>query len=252
VHGNVTSEAAIAHARRFGSALKSQPVADAELLRRRLLVQAPGEALRTNEKLIVNNSAFRREYVLGGDTPELRAATLVLANFMEEPFYAELRTRQQLGYIVFAGAGDEERTHFAYSIIQSGDHPADEVEARAEAFINTLSAQLDALPDDAWQMIVGGVRAKLEEKDKAISDRARRLFDLAYNRAGDWGRRDATLAALDGLTKARTREILAKALAPETRQMRTFLGFARQHDAKTPPATTFTDRPAWKQTRKYE
>jgi insulysin len=252
VHGNVPGAAAIAHARQFGAALKNQPVADADLLRRRLLVQTQAESLRTNEKLVVNNSAFRREYVLGGDSPEIRAATLVLANFMGEPFYSELRTRQQLGYIVFGGAGDEERTNFAYYIIQSGDHPADEVEARAEAFINQLPAMLGTLPDEAWQTIVGGVRAQLEEKDKAIADRAKRLFDLAYNRQGDWGRREATLAALDHLTKTRTQEVLAQALAPETRQMRTFLGFARQHEAKTPPATTFTDRPAWKQTRKYE
>ncbi|HEY8993108.1 MAG TPA: insulinase family protein [Lacunisphaera sp.] len=252
VHGNVPGDVAMAHARQFGAALKSQPVADADLLRRRLLVQTPAESLRTSEKLVVNNSAFRREYLLGGDSPEIRAATLVLANFMGEPFYSELRTRQQLGYIVFGGAGDEERTNFAYYIIQSGDHPADEVEARAEAFITQLPAMLGALPDEAWQTIVGGVRAQLEEKDKAIVDRAKRLFDLAYNRQGDWGRRDATLAALDTLTKERTREILAQALAPETRQMRTFLGFARQHDAKIPPATTFSDRPAWKKTRKYE
>ncbi|AOS43658.1 Protease 3 precursor [Lacunisphaera limnophila] len=252
VHGNVTAADAIAHARRFGAALASQPVADADLLRRRLLAQPAGEALRTNEQLVVNNSAFRREYVLGDDSPEIRAATLVLGNFISEPFFSELRTRQQLGYIVGANAGGEENTNFAYFIIQSGEYPADEVEKRADDFIVKLPLMLSGLPDDAWASIIGGVRAQLEEKDKAIADRAKRLFALGYDRAGDWNRREETLAALDRLTKARTGEILDHALGLSTRQMRTYLGFARQHEAKAPQTPTYTDRPAWKQTRQFK
>jgi hypothetical protein len=99
---------------------------------------------------------------------------------------------------------------------------------------------------------VGGVRAKLDEKDKTIAERAGRLFDLGYNRETNWGRRAETLAALDRLTKERTREILVAALATATGQSRTFLGFARQHEAKAAPAVTFADREAWKKTRKFE
>lgn len=252
VYGNVTAAAAIADARRFGTALKSAPVPDADLLRRRLLAQAPGESVRTSEKLIVNNSAFRREYLLGGNSPELRAATLALANFMSEPFYAELRTHQQLGYIVVGSAGDEERTNFAYFIIQSGEHPADEVEARADEYIAKLPGLLAAQTDAQWATLISGVRASLEEKDKSIADRAGRFFDLAYNRDANWGRQAETIAALDQLTKARAVEILTTALDPARRRMRTFLGFARQHEPKIPPAVTFTDRAAWKPTRKFE
>ncbi|HEX2861156.1 MAG TPA: hypothetical protein VHN79_05935, partial [Lacunisphaera sp.] len=176
----------------------------------------------------------------------------VLGNFMGEPFYSELRTRQQLGYIVAANAGNEESTHFAYFIVQSGEYPADEVEKRADDFIVKLPLMLGNLPAEAWDTIVGGVRAELEEKDKAVADRAKRLFSLAYDRGGDWGRREETLAALDRLTKERTGEILDHALGLSTRQMRTFLGFARQHESKSAPATSFTDRPAWKGKRDYK
>ncbi len=252
VHGNVSADYAVASARRFGAALRAAPVSDALLLRRRLLVQSPGEAVRSSEKLVVNNSAFRRDALLGDTSPELRAATLVLANFISEPFYAELRTRQQLGYIVSGGAGEDEHTSFAYFIIQSGDHPADEVEKRADEYIAKLPGLLAALPAEGWQEIVAGVRDQLKEKDKTIAERAIRLFVLGYDRDADWSRREATLAALERLTKERAGELLAGALASATGRTRTYLGFARQHEAKAPPAVTFTDRPAWKQTRKFE
>ena len=252
VYGNVSAAYAVAEARRFGQALASQPVPAGDLLRRRLLVQAPGDAVRTSEKFVVNNSAFRRDCVLGDTSPELRAATLVLGNFIADPFYAEMRTHQQLGYIVFGGTGEEMNSSFATFIIQSGDHPADEVEARADAFIAQLPGLLGGLSDEAWAALVGGVRDQLQEKDKAIADRADRLFDLAYEHQADWARRDATLAALSQLTKARAQAILTAALTPATARSTTHLGFARQHDPKTSPATTFTARPAWKQTRTFK
>ncbi len=251
VHGNVTAAQAIAATRRVAATLKAAPLAEAQLLRRRLLVQPAGEALAGSERLEVNNSAYREEFVLGGDEPEVRAATLVLANFIAEPYFSEMRTRQQLGYTVFGGAGDEGRTNFAYFIIQSGDHPADFVAERSRAFIAGLPAALRALPDEAWEMIVAGSRANLEERDKTIAERAVRLFNLAYEYDGDWGRREETLAALDALTRERAVELLEAALDPAGGRSRTFLGFARQHEPAAPPPDDFGDRADWKGRRDY-
>ncbi len=252
VFGNVTAADATAAARRIASVLKVAPLPAADLLRPRRLVTTPGESVRSSEKLIGNNSCFWREHVLGGDTPELRATTLALANAISEPYFTEMRTHQQLGYVVWGGAASEERTNFAYFVIQSGEHPADELEARSNAFIAKLPGMVAALTDAQWVTIVSSVRDQLKEKDKTIAERADRLFELAYNRDANWGRRAETLAALDRLTKQRASEILAVALAPATGQMRTYLGFAHQHEPKAPPAVTFTDRAVWKSTRKFE
>jgi insulysin len=232
--------------------LRPGAVPAAQQLRRRLLVMPPGQPVRTSETLQVNNSAFRRELLLGSDTPEMRAATLALSAFVGPLVYTELRTKQQLGYIVFGGAGDESHTQFAYFIVQSGDYPADVLETRAEAVIRQLPAQLEALPDTEWQTIVAGVRAKLLEKDKSISERAGRLFALAYEHSADWTRTQATLTALNSLTKQRTAAILASAMAPKTARTRTFLGFSRDHKPLTPPAVSFTDLGRWKAGQRYE
>ena len=252
IHGNVSADSALASARRVQAALAPKPVADDQLLRRKLLTMSPGESLVSSQKLAVNNSAFRRQYVIGDDAPELRAATLVLANFMGEPFYSEMRTRQQLGYIVFGGAGTDEHRNLAYFIIQSGDYPADEIELRADAMINQLPTLLGELSDEAWEMIIAGVRSELEEKDKAIPDRTGRLFDLAYDKNEDWSRNRETLDALDHLTKARAQEILQTTVAPETRRMATYLGFSRDHQPAKEIKTTYEDRSIWKKTRQFE
>ncbi|MGH8020570.1 MAG: insulinase family protein [Opitutaceae bacterium] len=251
VHGNVTAERAVDVTRKLAATLEHEAVALDQLLRRSLLMQPEGEALLGTEKLVVNNSAFRQEYSLGGDAPEIRAATLVLANFIGEPFYSEMRTRRQLGYIVFGGAGEEERMNFTYFIIQSGDHPADELKAQSEAFIAELPGLLKTIPADAWEMIVAGARATLEEKDKTAAERAARLFNLAYNYDAEWPRRAATVDALDALTRERAVEILSASLDPENYRKRTFLGFSRDHEPKEKLEDDFANRARWKAKREY-
>ena len=251
-YGNIGAADVEAVARRVGSALRLAAVPDKNLLRRRLLVQRAGQTVRTSEALKVNNSAFRREVALGNGTPQVRAATLALASFVGPLVYNELRTQQQLGYIVTGGAGSEGRSQFAYFIIQSGDYPADELELRADKVIGELPARLQALDDAQWQTIVAGVRAKLEEKDKSIGERARRLFELAYEFDADWSRTEATHDALSALTRQGTAALLASALAADKARNRVFLGFARDLRPRTPPVVSFTEPGPWKAGQRYE
>jgi insulysin len=253
IYGNTTATDAIALARRFKD---HKPAPETSLLRARNLVLDPGQEIRATEKLAVNNSAMLLMYRLGGTSPEMRAATVVLDTFVSEPTFTELRTKQQLGYVV-GGHASMNNTHgFAYFFIQSANHPADELEKRATAFIATLPGQLAALDDDAWRQIVGGARSLLEQKDKSIAERASRLNTLAYEYDGDWERRAATLAALDNLTKTRAAEILENAFAEKTRAQITILNYARNHDPADADAVNATfdnaSRAGWKKTQAYK
>lgn len=252
VHGNVSAASAVGNARRVQDALQNTGIADAQILRPRRLKINPGETIHHRQKLEVNNSAFRRQYIIGDDSPEMRAASLVLSNFISEPFFSEMRTRQQLGYIVGGGAGRDQNLTLAFFVIQSPDYPADEVERRAEAMIAQLPDLLSELSDDAWATLVGGARAQLEEKDKDIADRTGRLFALAYDGDQEWDRNPATLAALDGLTKARAQEILTTTVAPKTRRLVSFLGFSRDHEAAQENPNTYDSLDDWKKTRQYQ
>jgi insulysin len=249
--GNLGPTEALAATRRVAALLRTQPVADADLLRPRQLVSAPGSELRTRDALQVNNAVLRREYVLGDDSPQARAAAQLLSAVVADPFFAEMRTRQQLGYIVQGNAFEDDRQTVALFLIQSGEYPAEELERRADAFLQTLPALVAALPPEAWTTVLAGVRARLQERDKSIAERAMRLFGLAYDKRGDWDRTAATVAALDGLTQARAVEILRQALAPATRQLRSFLGSARQHPAGTASGLSAAEWAAWKQRQTY-
>jgi len=171
---------------------------------------------------------------------------------MEEPFYTEMRTRQQLGYIVWSFTFPQEDDLFGGFIIQSADYPADEIQNRVKAFVATLPDLLTELSDETFASIVAGARAQIEEKDKSIAERASRFFLQAYEYDEDWERRRDTLEALDNLTREQVEETLIRMLSPETSRIRTVLAFARQHEPGPGTLASYEDIEQWKSEQRFD
>lgn len=252
IHGNVSAPEAVDLVQYVSETLGQRPVAEDDLFEPRLIVQDKGSEIISIDRLAVNNSCFWSEYYLGEDTPENRAAALFINNFMEEPFYTEMRTRQQLGYIVWSFTFPQEDELFGGFIIQSADYPADELQLRIKAYIATLPGLLSEVSEEDFKTIVAGARAQIEEKDKNIAERTARYFIRAFEQDEDWDRQAATLAALDKLTLDDVSRVLDRTLAPETRRIRTVLAFARQHDPMESTIQTYDNLTLWKREQTFD
>lgn len=251
VHGHMPPEAAVATTREVAARIGAKAAPGGNLLRRRHLVIDPKENIVDAGAIAGVNSAFIRDYLLPDDSPATRAAAVVLANFVGEPFYTELRTKQQLGYIVGSSAGASLRHRYFTFTVQSSGYAPDELQRRAEAFIATLPAALAAVSDAQWATLVAGARSTLEEKPKSMSDKAALFFANAFVYDGEWDRRQSALAALDRLTKEQAAALLTTALSPDTSRRRTILLNSSKHVPTAADAPTFTDRTAWKAARKF-
>jgi insulysin len=252
VHGHATPEQAIAAARDMAKGTGHAPAPAEALLRRRNVVIAPAETLVDTGQIAGVNSAIIEDYVLPDDSPKTRAAALVAANFLGEPFYTELRTRQQLGYIVGSNVGSSHRQGYFTFIVQSSGYAPDELRRRAETFIATLPAQLAKVSDEQWKTLVAGARSTLQEKPKSIAQKAMRLFDAAYVYEREWDRRESSLAALETLKRDEAVALLSAALAPEQARRRVVMLQTKEHPMADVVKPTYADREAWKSGRKYQ
>jgi insulysin len=251
VHGHLAPDDAVAAVREIAARLGAEPAPAGDLLRRRHLVIGAGENVVDAGPIAGVNSAYIRDFLLDDDAPATRAAALVVANFFDEPFYTELRTKQQLGYIVGSSATASLRQRYFTFVVQSSGYAPDELQRRAETFIATLPAALAAVTDAEWATLGAGARSTLEEKPKSIGEKAGQFFTNAFVNDGEWDRRQAALKALDALTKEQAVALLTAALAPEQARSRTILLHSSNHPPATAPAPAFTDRNAWKPTRKF-
>ena len=252
VHGHMTPEDAVVVTRSVATKIAAQPASVDTLLRRRHLDIGAAENVVDVAQIEGVNSAWLRDYVLPDDSPKTRAAAQVVANFISSPFYSELRTRQQLGYIVGSSSSASQRHRYLSFLVQSSVYPPDEVKERAEKFIATLPAALAKASDAEWATLVAGVRATFEEKPKSISEKAETLFANAYLYDGDWERRHASLAALNTLTRDEAVALLTSTLSSGTSRQRTVMLYTKTKPPATAVAGAFSDRNAWKSTRRFQ
>jgi len=106
------------------------------------LLRAP--ALNPDEP----NSVVEVYFQLGPDTPRARAVLDLVAHAAAEPCYNRLRTREQLGYSVHAGARS---THgvLGYCVVvvssggEKGEHSPDHVDGRIDAWMAEFGRRLE-------------------------------------------------------------------------------------------------------------
>jgi len=234
MHGNLTAEQAIATARMVQETIGNTLPAGTHLFSLEARSPNAGQDEVYPTRLVVNNSTLWQEYIMGEDTADLRAAAVVLRNFVSAPFFNEMRTQQQLGYIVAGFTTRRENLIHAGFLIQSSDYAADELKERAETFIQTFPALWSEVSDEQFATLIAGAKAEVAEEDKSIAERASAYFTRAFQHDEEWNRNDATLAALDALTPQDVANLLVSTINPETRRLRTVLAYAAQHEM--PPA----------------
>jgi secreted Zn-dependent insulinase-like peptidase len=251
VHGHLSPEDATATARAMAASLGARAAAPDELMRRRNLVVIPGEHIVDAGLIQGVNAAWISEYVMGEDNPRLRAASLVLSAYVGSQFSEELRTRQQLGYIVGSTLAISVRQRGLMFIIQSSTHATPDIAQRAETFVRGLPEAMKKLSDAEWAQLVAGARSNLEQRPKSILERAQRMFSEAYTYGGDWGRNASALQALETLKKDEATALLAELLDPAKTGRRTVALDPATKAPAAPLAASFTDREAWKGTRQF-
>lgn len=251
VHGHMPPEDAIDMARAVSASIGAAPAPAGALMQRRHLQLAAGETVLDTGLIAGANAVWSAEYLLGSDTPRVRMATVLLGAYVAAPFFGEMRTRQQLGYIANARGEASLRERSLAFVVQSSSHPSAELQKRAETFVAGLPAALRALTPAEWDTLKAGTRSRLEEKPTSLAQRAERLFADAYLNGGDWARTQASLAALDAFSQAEAADVLAEALNPATARRRLVMLDPTGKPPAAPPTPSFADREAWKRGRTY-
>ena len=218
----------------------------------KFLDQSKSEEIQYIGKLSVNNSCFYREYVLGDDTPEMRATSMVISQALQQPFYTEMRTNQQLGYIVWSYIRNRDDTYYLSFVIQSGAFTADDVNQRADDFIASTPELLTAMDKETFQQLKESAIEQLEKKPMSISERARKFERFIFEHDADFQRDQKTIAALEVLQQSSTIELLSNTVGVDSRRMVNFLMFAEQHKNTTGVKSTFNELNTWKASRSYK
>ena len=210
------------------------------------------ETIQYTDNLIVNNSCFFRQYVLGEDSPQIRAMSKIISKGLQQPFYTEMRTNQQLGYIVWSYTNHLDETHYLNFLIQSGVYAADKLNHRADDFITSSGKILRDMDVETFQQLIDSAIEELEKKPMSIAERARKLKTSIFEYDADYLRDQDTIESLRTIDKQTVTTLLENIVSPKSRRMVNVLTFAENHDNIAKIKNSFSNLDTWKASRVYE
>ena len=252
IYGNVSESQARKNTDLLTDILKIKPEKWKKVIHQGRLDFTVGEDITQVLKTQVNNSCLWRLQYFGENSIEEAAQAQVIGNFVESPFYLEMRTKQQLGYIVWGGAASADKSSYFYFIIQSGNHSAEYLANQAEQFSLTLPDSLRELPEEDFLVIKNSVIEKIKEKPTSISEQAGKYYTLAFDYNGNFNRNEELIQAVDNLTKEKSVEVLSKVLLKETLERATVLLYAKEHEVGEDVKSSFDSINQWKNSRDYQ
>lgn len=135
---------------------------------------------------------------------QLTDTNMLLELFIQiigEPCFDILRTKEQLGYIVFSGIRRTSGVQGMRIIVQS-DRKPQYVENRVEAFLQSMDAYINDMTEESFQKHVTALAAKRLEKPKKISGQQSRYWGEIVSQQFNFDRDDIEVAYLRGIKKS--------------------------------------------------
>ncbi|KAK7301570.1 hypothetical protein RJT34_12437 [Clitoria ternatea] len=183
-HGNLTEEEAISISNIFKMNFPVNPL-PVELRHAERIICLPPSAnlvrdVNVKNKLEKNSVAelyFQIEQDIGVESIKLKALIDLFDEIIEEPFFNQLRTKEQLGYAVESSPRVTYRVFGFCFCIQSSEYNPFYLQGRIDNFLNGLEELLEGLDGDTFENYKSGLMAKLLEKDPSLTYESNRLWN---------------------------------------------------------------------------
>ena len=221
IQGNIYREDALKLADLVEKKLEPQRFSESNWQTRRSVVLPEGSNyLYQRELKDPSNVNHCIEYMLQIGHCEERdkiAKLYLLAQIADEPAFDQLRTKEQLGYVVFSGAIAQVTTAVFHVLIQSEKH-AKYLEKRIENFLKILQKEILDMPEERFESHKKSVINKKLEKLKNLNQEGNRFWGHISNEFYHFEQVDDDVARIKPLTKSQMIEFFDKYIDPSSKE----------------------------------
>ncbi|XVF46119.1 hypothetical protein PTKIN_Ptkin03bG0001100 [Pterospermum kingtungense] len=183
-HGNLLEKEVLDISNIFKSNFSVQPI-PVTMRHREQVICFPSGANFVRDVSVKNKSEtnsvlelyFQIEPEVGVEAVKLRALIDLFDEIVEEPLFNQLRTKEQLGYVVECSPRVTYRVYGFCFCVQSSKYSPVYLQERTDNFINSLEELLGGLDDESFESYRSGLTAKLLEKDPSLSYETNRFWN---------------------------------------------------------------------------
>lgn len=225
ITGNVLEDSAIAMTKVVHSVFKYTPANYYENIQRRIVQLPPRKEFffrmgHTNSE--DNNSAIEVLFQIGLEGDRKRDVVLdLISEILNKPCFHELRTIQQLGYLVFEGMRQFENLKVLYVIIQSTVANPDDLLERIDKFLASARADvLECMTEENFEQYRGALQATKSQPDTSLSNQTWRFWQEIVGDTLDFERKFEEVETLKSITKQDILEFYDRFIASQAKERR--------------------------------
>ena len=137
----------------------------------------------------------------GSSMPD-RANYALLSQIIRSPFFSELRTRQQLGYVVYASNMRILDVPGLIFVIQSPDAEPEHLHAAVAEFLFTFHESVERMPEQEFKQHQAGFVSRILERDQTLRERTERYWRAIDNRDFEFDEHERFAQAVNDLEHA--------------------------------------------------
>ncbi|XP_039900586.1 insulin-degrading enzyme isoform X2 [Simochromis diagramma] len=219
LHGNITKESALGMMQMVEDTLiehaHTKPLLPSQLIRYRE-VQVPdgGWYVYQQRNEVHNNCGIEIYYQTDMQTTHDNMLLELFCQIISEPCFNTLRTKEQLGYIVFSGPRRANGVQGLRFIIQSEKAPH-YLESRVEAFLCTMEKAVEEMSEEAFQKHIQALAIRRLDKPKKLSAECAKYWGEIISQQYNFDRDNIEVAYLKTLTKENVMEFYRERLTVE-------------------------------------
>ena len=146
------------------------------------------------------DSAIFRYTQARSDSPAETARYMVLGQLMSQPFFTQLRTREQLGYVATARENSILQVPGIMYVLQSPTRSSQVLFERVGAWENQFDSTMKTLTPKQLQRYKDALVASLKERDSSLSELTDRVWGQVLYGWTDFNRRDILIKAVQQVT----------------------------------------------------
>lgn len=143
----------------------------------------------------------------------------LLAHIGQREAFYQLRTIEQLGYIVFFSTYSVQTIPHLLILVQSSEYSAAYLDSRALSFLSGLEKQLDNMTEDEFQTAISELVASKQEKPKRLNVKSTLHWTEIISATNRFNRKEEEIEALKSLCIDEFRNFVKQHVCQESRRM---------------------------------
>jgi len=229
-NGNISNTDMSARVQQLETELSTQK--SSQKINRPNIHQLPADQKLLHQFDVEHSDSAVTLYIQGENKGiDTRARFALLNQILSTPFYYELRTRQQLGYIVFSSPMSLlEVPALAFTVQSPNTSPANIVSA-IQDFITSSSGTLESLDDNTLNTHKRALISRIMEKDARLSQRSNRFWREIDRENFQFDTREQLVAAIENIELSSLRKNYQRDFIKQPRQL-VSMATAKKDDVK--------------------